>query len=194
VTARKVRGVFEIRADPIAVVDECQFRCACRPTRTKKPPAHGVYIRCVHRWPFVASALIVWAMGVPVPWGPQGPLAPGLPDTSSMRISQPDFKTLLTKDPPIVVDVRTMDAFRKGHIPGAVLLPFEGRTSLPPESDDLVARLKSATQPIVTYCACHGETTSTRVAILLQLRGVKHVRVLTGGWDDWVGDHNAIER
>jgi rhodanese-related sulfurtransferase len=133
------------------------------------------------------------AWGPPGPRAPQGPLTPGLPDTSSLRISQPDFKTLLEKEHPIVVDVRTMDAFRRGHIPGAVLLPFEGRTSLPPESDDLVARLKSATQPTVTYCACRGETTSTRVAILLQLRGVKHVHVLTGGWDDWVNDHNPIE-
>ena len=135
----------------------------------------------------VASVLFAWI-------GPQGPLMPGLPEPSPMRISQQDFKTLLAKDRPIIVDVRTVDSFREGHIPGAVLLPFEGRTSLPPESDALVARLRSSKQPIVTYCACHGETTSVRVAILLQLHGVKDVRVLTGGWDDWVNDHNAVER
>ena len=143
----------------------------------------------MYRSPFLASALLIWMMGV------QGPLMPGLPDQSAMRISQPDFKTLLANEHPIVVDVRTADAFREGHIPGAVLLPFEGRTSLPPESTELIARLKTAKDPIVTYCACHGETTSTRAAILLQLQGVKGVRVLTGGWDDWISDRsNSTEK
>jgi rhodanese-related sulfurtransferase len=135
----------------------------------------------------VAFVLFAWM-------APQAPLMPGLPGASSLRISQEDFHALLANAHPIVVDVRTLNAFREGHIPGAVLLPFEGRTSLPPESDILVARLKSATQPIVTYCACRGETTSTRVAILLQLDGVKGVRVLTGGWDDWINGHNPVEK
>lgn len=154
----------------------------------------------MHRRTFVvASVFVAWGgllTATAAALGPsgQGPLMPGLPEPSSMRISQQDFKTALATDHPIVVDVRTVESFRDGHIPGAVLLPFEGRTSLPPESDELVARLKSSTQPVVTYCACAGETTSARVAILLQLHGVKNVRVLTGGWANWVNDHNPIEK
>jgi 3-mercaptopyruvate sulfurtransferase SseA len=109
------------------------------------------------------------------------------------RVSQAEFKQLLSGKGIIVVDTRTEESFRDGHIPGAHLLPFEGRTSLPPGSDTLVEQLKASKQPVVIYCGCHGESTSIRVATILQLRGVPDVRVLTGGWSDWINDQNPVE-
>jgi 3-mercaptopyruvate sulfurtransferase SseA len=109
------------------------------------------------------------------------------------RISQAEFKQLLAGKGIIVVDTRTEESFRDGHIPGALLLPFEGRTSMPPGSDTLVDQLKASKQPIVIYCGCHGESTSIRVATILQLRGVPDVRILVGGWSDWINDQNPVE-
>lgn len=109
------------------------------------------------------------------------------------RVTQVEFKQLLSGKGIIVVDTRTEESFRDGHIPGALLLPFEGRTSLPPGSDTLVDKLKAAKRPVVVYCGCHGESTSIRVATILQLRGVADVRVLAGGWSDWINDQNPVE-
>lgn len=39
-----------------------------------------------------------------------------------------------------------------------------------------------------------GETSSLRVATLLQRLGVPDARALTGGWVDWFNDGNPIAR
>jgi rhodanese-related sulfurtransferase len=76
-----------------------------------------------------------------------------LPNEGAVRITQQDFKTLVTAKNVVIVDTRRADEFRAGHIPGAVLLPLEGLASCPPEYEKVVASLKKATHPIVTYCA-----------------------------------------
>jgi len=53
------------------------------------------------------------------------------------RISQQDFKKLFTARNVVVVDTRVEDVYALGHIPGAVLLPLEGRLTWP----ETVARL-----------------------------------------------------
>jgi 3-mercaptopyruvate sulfurtransferase SseA len=62
------------------------------------------------------------------------------------RISLAEFKKLLDQDKVVVLDVRGADAYRAGHIPGAVLVPLEtvaGRA----------AEYAKVAKPIVTYCA-----------------------------------------
>jgi rhodanese-related sulfurtransferase len=51
-----------------------------------------------------------------------------------------DFDNLL------VIDVRSADAYRAGHIAGAVSMPGDSLTAN-------VARLKGSKKPIVAYCA-----------------------------------------
>jgi len=36
------------------------------------------------------------------------------------------------------------------------------------------------------------EATSARAALMLQARGVKNVRALRGGWNEWVEKGNAV--
>jgi rhodanese-related sulfurtransferase len=49
-------------------------------------------------------------------------------------------------DKVLVIDVRSADAYRAGHIAGAISVPSSAlSTSLP--------KLKAAKKPIVTYCA-----------------------------------------
>jgi phage shock protein E len=61
------------------------------------------------------------------------------------RISQEDFKKLLAADKVLVLDVRTEEAYRNGHIPGALSMPFL-------KVEDRVQELKAAKKPIVAYC------------------------------------------
>jgi rhodanese-related sulfurtransferase len=76
-----------------------------------------------------------------------------VPTDGAPRISQDDFKKLRAQKNVIIVDTRNEDAYRRGHIPGAILLPLEGQPSWPAEYEKTVEMLKAARKPIVTYCA-----------------------------------------
>lgn len=69
------------------------------------------------------------------------------------RISQQDFRKLFTAKNVVVVDTRVEDVYALGHIPGAVLLPLEGRLTWPETYEKTVAALIASKKPVVTYCA-----------------------------------------
>ena len=75
------------------------------------------------------------------------------PGDGVLRITQQDFKKLQATSDVITVDTRNADAYARGHIPGAILLPLEGLLSWPPEFEKTADMLKAAKKPIVTYCA-----------------------------------------
>jgi predicted sulfurtransferase len=69
------------------------------------------------------------------------------------RISQQDFKKLFTARNVVVVDTRVEDVYTLGHIPGAVLVPLEGRLTWPEAYERTVVTLIASKKPVVTYCA-----------------------------------------
>ena len=69
------------------------------------------------------------------------------------RISQQDFKKLFTAKNVVIVDTRVEDVYALGHIPGAVLLPLEGRLTWPESYGKTVAGLIASKKPVVAYCA-----------------------------------------
>jgi rhodanese-related sulfurtransferase len=69
------------------------------------------------------------------------------------RISQQDFKKLIAARNVIIVDTRVADAYPRGHIPGAVLLPLEGALTWPESYEKVVSTLIATKKPVVTYCA-----------------------------------------
>jgi rhodanese-related sulfurtransferase len=69
------------------------------------------------------------------------------------RISQQDFKKLIASRNVIIVDTRVEDAYPAAHIPGAVLLPLEGRLTWPESYEKIVATLIATRKAVVTYCA-----------------------------------------
>ena len=74
----------------------------------------------------------------------------------------------------VLVDVRAAVFFEKGHIKGAINIPYSevrDRVSLLP-------RDKTA----VLYCACHNEHQSARVALALSELGARAVAMM-GGYD-----------
>ena len=73
--------------------------------------------------------------------------------TESPRISQKDFKKLIAAKNVVIVDTRNVDAFERGHIPGALLLPLEGLMTWPESYQPTVNKLKAAKKLVVTYCA-----------------------------------------
>jgi len=69
------------------------------------------------------------------------------------RITQAQFKKLIAAKTVIIVDTRNADAFAQGHIPGAQLLPLEGRMTWPMEFEKFAESLEKTRKTVVTYCA-----------------------------------------
>lgn len=69
------------------------------------------------------------------------------------RITQQDFKKLITAKNVVIIDTRNEDTFPLGHIPGAIKLPLEGRLTWPATYEKTVSMLIATTKPVVAYCA-----------------------------------------
>ena len=78
----------------------------------------------------------------------------------------------------VIVDVREPTLFSKGHIPGAINLPYPGVRK------SALVQLKPD-QEIVFIC--HGGPMGDEMVNKLSARGYNNVRNLTGGMDDWRG-------
>ena len=78
---------------------------------------------------------------------------------------------------PTILDVRSAWEYRRGHVPGAIHLPFwtlEGRVSDIPGSID---------DPIVVYCG-HGPR-AWMAGAALRRHGFRHVMYLNGHMHGW---------
>jgi len=84
-------------------------------------------------------ALAVTA-GTALPDGAEGDLA------AVPRISLTEFKKLHDQDKAMVIDTRSAESYRGGHIPGAINVPLSAW-------NDHLPRLKATRKPIVAYCA-----------------------------------------
>lgn len=76
-----------------------------------------------------------------------GALAVPAQDSSAVpRISLAEFKKLHDQDKVLVIDTRSAESYRGGHIPGAISVPLSAW-------DQSLPRLKATRKPIVAYCA-----------------------------------------
>lgn len=69
------------------------------------------------------------------------------------RISQQEFKKLVTANNVVIVDTRNLESFEESHMRGALLLPLEGQLTWPDAYEKTVATLRKTKKPIVVYCA-----------------------------------------
>lgn len=86
---------------------------------------------------------------------------------------------LLTEEPVMLLDVRRQSAFdqKPDSLPQAVPLVLDVEN---PQIPDLPRNT-----PVVTFCLCSGEASSTRVALWLLNAGFEDVSVLIGGLPAW---------
>ena len=90
------------------------------------------------------------------------------------RISIEELKKMIDKGEEItVIDVQPKSVYDKGHIKGAVSIPWKSQLSL----EDVWSIPGGV--PIITYCACgHGEADSNDAAKQLMKMGYTDVKVL----------------
>jgi membrane protein DedA with SNARE-associated domain/rhodanese-related sulfurtransferase len=85
----------------------------------------------------------------------------------------------------IIIDVQGCPLHRTLHkaiIPGAIRI--DGRRLSQYKDTQIPADWR--THDVVLCCSCPNEITSARVALLLERKGVKHVRPLAGGLQRWI--------
>jgi rhodanese-related sulfurtransferase len=93
------------------------------------------------------------------------------------RIEPAALKARMDKGDVAIIDVRAVDGYRAGHIPGALQIPLEYIASEIPyfPRDKL----------IVTYCSCPAEETSGHAVLILREGGLTNAAALRGGLEAW---------
>jgi rhodanese-related sulfurtransferase len=105
------------------------------------------------------------------------------PSGESMVVLLDEAKGLFSSGGAIFVDARSSEDYRRGHIAGALCLPWQ-------EFDDFFDRVIPDLPLDVTVVAyCDGENCdlSKHLAHELYKMGYEKVRVLVNGWSLWVG-------
>jgi rhodanese-related sulfurtransferase len=88
---------------------------------------------------------------------------------------------------PTIIDVRAPEAYERGHLPGAINIPFN---QLSGALDTIPTN-----RPIIIYCNMHnpGSSGSEYAADMLNEAGL-HARALRGGYPAWVEAGCSIDQ
>ena len=111
----------------------------------------------------------------------QGQTAPAVD-----MISAEELKTKVTSNQPVtIIDVRSSEGFAASSttVKGSIhfkVRKLKSRLAYPPLKD------LPRDREIVTYCACPKDQASIAAAQILQASGFTRVRVLQGGWQEWL--------
>lgn len=120
------------------------------------------------------AVVLVWAIGVEA----QQPVV--------SMITAEELKTKMTKNEQVtVIDVRSSEGFANSGttVKGSIhykLRKLKSRLNFAPLKDLPRGR------EIVTYCACPKDESSIAAAQILQAAGFTRVKVLQGGWHEWL--------
>jgi rhodanese-related sulfurtransferase len=108
-------------------------------------------------------------------------------------ISADELKAKLAGNQQVtIIDVRSSEAYSSANqtIKGAIHFKtrkLKYRLAYPPLKDIPKDR------EIVTYCSCPKDEASIAAAQILQAGGFKRVRVLQGGWQEWMKVNGPVE-
>jgi len=116
------------------------------------------------------------------------------PTTSDVAmISADELKAKLAGNQPVmIIDVRGSQSYAAATqtIRGAIHFKsrkLQSRLAFPPLKD------LPRDREIVTYCSCPKDEASIAAAQILQASGFKRVRVLQGGWQEWLKANGPVE-
>jgi len=136
----------------------------------------------------IITAVIFALCGATVGAAAQKPVKLNDPSTI-VRITMMGFQPLHAEGKVLVIDVRDAIAFEGGRIPGALNVPLADVEKRVEE-----VRTKADGRPIILYCSCPSEHTSAEAALILYKHGMKDVRALVGGYQEWIRSGGKVER
>jgi rhodanese-related sulfurtransferase len=108
-------------------------------------------------------------------------------------ITAEELKAKLAKNEPVlIIDVRSSEGFASSTttVKGSMhfkVRKLKSRLVYPPFND------LPRDREIVTYCACPKDEASIAAAQILQSGGFKRVRVLQGGWTEWLKVNGPVQ-
>ena len=108
-------------------------------------------------------------------------------------ITADELKAKLAGNQPLmIIDVRGAEAYATANttIKGAIHFKtrrLKSRLAFPPLKD------LPKDREIITYCSCPKDESSIAAAQILQASGFKRVRVLQGGWQEWLRVNGPVE-
>ena len=114
-------------------------------------------------------------------------------DPPVQMISAEELKTKISANQPLtIIDVRSSQGYANSSntLKGAIhfkLRRLKARLAFPPLKD------LPKDREIITYCACPNDESSIAAAQILQASGFKRVRVLQGGWREWLKANGPVE-
>ncbi len=96
-------------------------------------------------------------------------------------VSLEEAKRLVDGGGAIIIDARSRDAFEKGHIPGALSMPYNEVGQRYDELTDYVAFEDN----VVLYCWSPTCDFADQLATEMRIMGFQNLRIFVGGWDHW---------
>ena len=108
-------------------------------------------------------------------------------------ISADELKTKVESNHPVtIIDVRSSEGYASSSttIKGAIhfkVRKLRSRLTYPPLKD------LPKDREIFTYCSCPKDESSIAAAQILQAAGFKRVRVLQGGWQEWLRANGPVQ-
>ena len=112
-------------------------------------------------------------------WSPEARLTS--PSGRQMAISLDDAKNLHQSKGAVFMDARPLEEFTKGHIQGAISLPWHEAEQ---RVMDVTADMANEAA-IITYCDGDTCDLSKDLALFLENLGFTNVRLLVNGWTVW---------
>jgi len=114
-------------------------------------------------------------------------------DPAVQTITAEELKAKVTANQAVtIIDVRSSEGYANSNktVKGALhfkLRKLKSRLAFPPFKD------LPKDREIITYCACPKDESSIAAAQILQASGFKRVRVLQGGWQEWLKANGPVE-
>ncbi len=127
---------------------------------------------------FLAFSLFAASAGIGAPGG--------MEEESSPNLSAADVQEQLDYKSTTVIDIRSIQEYRYGHIPGAINIPSPAVKILTPKL------LKDKSAPIIIYA--RGDSyapTDTTFNVLFNM-GYRNIKIFPGGVREWLDNHYPV--
>lgn len=109
----------------------------------------------------------------------------GQNDTTLLSPTQ--FEKAISTDNALLLDVRTPEEYKKGHIKNSLLVDWK-------KSEQFAEKAKSLDTSKTVYVYCAAGVRSHAAAEWLRSNGFTHVYELDGGMDKWKEEKKPVER
>jgi len=129
---------------------------------------------------------IIWLVALMLMWT-VGPASAEVATLGRIRIES--FIRMHAMKAVLVLDVRGTDAYRAGHIPGAVHVPLD---HIAARAEELQALVRN--RMVVAYCSCPEEHSSLAAVKLLDANGIPNAAALVGGLPAWVSKGGRTDK